>query len=261
MYLNKSLGQNFLKSKSISNEFVNLVDFENINQIIEIGGGGGILTGILAEKIKKFENTRIIVYEIDRKFAINLFKKYEEESNNNVEIKNEDILDANLDEFTENFSVIGAIPYYITSPIIHKLLKIKNRPKQILLIVQLEFAHKLTARIDEFNYWNHITYGYKVSFVKRIDKSEFNPAPKVDSAIVKMDLITDLKNIFTDNNDKNFTFEKWSKFLHHGHKNPRKMLNKAFDKQLLEKVGIDPDLRPQNIDTKAWLELYNTIYN
>ena len=240
----KALGQNFLKDQSVAIAIVESLDLQPNDTIVEIGGGTGALTKILLQhKFKK-----LFVYEIDKKLASELSRltKGREE----VQIICENFLDADLESLPVEYKVIGAIPYYITSPIIHKLFRLQNRAEQIALLIQKEVAEKILSGEPKANYWSNVLLGYTASLIQKVPAEAFYPIPKVKSAII---LLT--KNIDDEKLLLEIGFNKWSKFLHHAFKNQRKMLHKTFPRTLLESIGIKENLRPHNLSKHDWIDV------
>ncbi len=244
----KHLGQNFLKSHEYASLMVKSLEINENDRIIEIGPGRGALTTLLIEC--KFKD--LILYEIDFDLAEHISEVVK--SHGNVSVKRENILDADLFGMISPYKIIGSIPYYITSPIIHKFLAIPNRPETVVLLVQKEFGEKLLTTAPKSTYWSYITMGYKVEKVSIVKAENFNPKPKVDSMILKFVRVPD-----EEENLKVFgTFKNFSKFLHHVYKNPRKMISKAFNSELLIELGISPNSRPQNLSFENIIKLYES---
>ncbi len=254
----KEFGQNFLTNDLIIKEFVTSLSIENNDFIIEIGGGSGALT----KEIIKFCNKylKLFVFEIDDgliKFLKDIVKDCD-----NSHIQHKDFLNVKLDKLYEPYrkqanyyKIIGSIPYNITSPIIHKILKLKYRPDTILLIIQKEVGDKIIENAPNGSYWSNIILGYKPTKLFKIHRNEFYPSPKVDSVAIKL-----VKDKNTEKIINEIGFDNWSKFLHHVFKNPRKMIKKAFNEKLLKSANINPNDRPQHIDQKKLISLYNLIY-
>lgn len=244
----KTLGQNFLKDNKIASLMVNSLELNPSDNIVEIGGGTGILTRLIVDKSSKYN--KFYVYEIDSDLKPGLEKILNELDKNKLVFEN--FLDANFDDLNR-YKIIGSLPYYITSPIIHKILKQKNRPELCVFLVQKEVGEKLISKTPKASYWSYITLGYEVEKIAIVKAESFNPAPKVDSMIIKFTKNKDIEDFWTQNN---LSFLKWEKFLHHVYKNPRKMINKTFKKEFLEELKIDPSLRPQNLNLTDLLKLY-----
>ncbi len=299
----KQLGQNFLKDKSVLGNFLKVVEeasfgspsarprrstvrpfaedylhdasFEDSN-IIEIGAGQGVITKELVKQAQK-----VVAFELDGELVEKYLKPLTQEYPN-LEIRNEDIL--NFQFSVLNFQptlLCGAIPYQITSPLLHKLVYgFWENPVPAVFILQYEVAEKVVARPPKASYLSNLVelYGKAEILGEKIPPTAFWPAPKVDSAILKITPWQDLEDnslgspsarpntgtqrLPTENHRRRFhsqDIRKFSRFLHRGFKNPRKMLNKAFDKIALEEVSIDPTLRPQNLSLEDWLNLFAKI--
>lgn len=234
----KSLGQNFLQNEKIADNMINALNIGQNDIIVEIGGGQGALT----EKLIKKSFKHLYVYEIDSNLISNL--KSLVKGHENVTIICESILDVDFESFETNgnLKVIGSIPYYITSPIIHRILESKNRPESIVLLIQKEVSEKILSKVPRGNYWTNAILGYDAKLIEIVRSEEFYPAPKVDSASIVMS-----KNIDDEKLVLSIGFFKWSKFLHHAFRTQRKMLNKAFPSEMLTALNINPNLRPQDL--------------
>src|SRR3990167_1420918 len=126
----KALGQNFLGNPQIIKDMANTLEISMEDEIIEIGSGRGAITFELVKRVNEYKS--LDAYEIDTNLANILSLQIK---NAKVKLRNEDFLDADLSHYQGFFKVIGAIPYYITSPIIHKLLEVNNRPDIIVLLI------------------------------------------------------------------------------------------------------------------------------
>ena len=144
MYAKKQFGQNFLIDKNILSKIIEISNVSKDDTIIEIGPGMGCLTEYLCLNAKK-----VICYEIDKDMVQilqdTILTKYE-----NVEVINEDFLKTDLstynnEELTENVKVVANLPYYITTPIIFKLLS-ETKIKQFTFMVQKEVGERLTGK-------------------------------------------------------------------------------------------------------------------
>ncbi len=207
----KALGQHFLKNEKILSFLAsNLPDIHK-NIVIEIGGGHGELTKYLTEAKK------LIVYEIDKKLADILKKRFP-----NVEVKNENFLKADLSVFKNNYYLIGNIPYSITGKILRKIFNKQEHPKISVFTLQKEYGLKILGKEKEnfLSIWAKVWCDIKKLLI--IKRKEFVPQPKVDSIALKFIFFkkpklenTDkfeifLKNIFKQpnktilNNLKNF---------------------------------------------------------
>ncbi|WP_341490152.1 16S rRNA (adenine(1518)-N(6)/adenine(1519)-N(6))-dimethyltransferase RsmA [Mesomycoplasma ovipneumoniae] len=173
----KHLGQNFLKDEKIAQKIVNSIDLANKN-LVEIGPGTGFLTKYLIQKAKF-----LTCYEIDKNLIPLLENKFK---NKNIKIINEDFLLSDLN-FSEKQSVIGNLPYYITSKILFKIFDNFEKFDEILIMVQNEVADRIIATPGTASYSKLSLACQYVAEVKKlfvVPPSSFFPVPKVDSAIV-----------------------------------------------------------------------------
>ena len=138
----KSFGQNFLKDKNIINKIVESIEFNDKDLVIEIGPGKGALTTVLKEK-----NARVIAFEIDERMHEFLDKL----ESDNIKVIYEDILKVNLSDILSTYNyeklyVIANLPYYITTPIIEKLICLDININQMTVMVQNEVADRFCAK-------------------------------------------------------------------------------------------------------------------
>jgi 16S rRNA (adenine1518-N6/adenine1519-N6)-dimethyltransferase len=248
----KSLGQNFLKDLSVVNFMVNALDIKDTDNIIEIGPGPGVFTKEIVSRLAK---TNIFTaVELDPRFSEKLGKEYE--SFSNVQIIEDNFLEwIRIQNFSSDTVVLGAIPYYITSPIIHALIKTFEQPKIIVLMIQKEVAEKLCEKGVKPNYFsNFINTFYKIEYLDTVFRDKFIPVPKVDSAVIKFIKKQDVDSFVLKD------IGKYENFLHRGFKQQKKMLNKVFEVPLLESLGISGTMRPHNLSVEDWIRLYRRIY-
>lgn len=192
---NKNYGQNFLIDENIVSGIVEKAEVSKKDLIIEIGPGLGTLTSFLLEKAGK-----VICIELDThmlKILNDRFSLY-----NNFELINDDVLKVNLQELIsknsefENVKVVANLPYYITTPIIMKLLEEKLNLKSITVMVQKEVAERLAEHPGGKN-TGSITYSIHYytnpKIVLEVPKESFIPSPKVDSSVIKLDVLKEPK--------------------------------------------------------------------
>lgn len=182
----KSLGQNFLTDDNILNKIANSTDAKEDDLIIEIGPGKGALT----KKLKSI-GANLLAFEIDERMRPIL----ENLEDDKTKIIFRDILEVNLKEevskYTyKNLYVIANIPYYITTPIIKKIIDSGLNITNIVLLVQKEFAERVSATEGCKEYDSltvYLNYYYKISKLFLVGRNCFSPAPKVDSAVIKFE--------------------------------------------------------------------------
>ena len=247
----KSLGQNFLIDDAILDKIVNTTEVEN-KVILEIGPGTGNLTSHIIKKKPK----KVIVIEKDNNLAINLKEKFKKQ----ITIINHDILE--IDETSlvgDKVTVFGNLPYNISTEILSKwIINLKNDFwfDCLVLMFQKEVADRIIAEFNTSNYGRlSIICNWKLNIKKICDikPESFNPKPKVDSTLL---FFYPKKNFIKISNPNNL--EKVTRIFFNQR---RKMLKKPFnqlfngDKRVLEKLKIDLNLRPQNINFDTYYKL------
>ena len=248
------LGQNFLIDRTIADQMVSALEIENGDEIVEIGSGFGIITEALLKKSKD-KKVKINAVEIDGRLYKNLVERFSGEER--IEFYNEDFLRWFPQfSFQGELKIIGSIPYYITSPIIHQIIKADRRPKIAILLVQKEVAEKIKSTAPDSSYLSSFVQTFfDVQYLGKVPSRKFNPEPEVDGGVLKL---------IRKEKDENFLpdfIRKYEGFLHKAYSNPRKMLNKVFKKDELEKGKIDPHLRPQNLGAEEWLTFFKVLNN
>lgn len=248
---NKQLGQNFLIRKDIAYKMVDALDIETGDQIVEIGPGLGALTEVISQKTSEIKAETYAI-EIDDRFVEKLNNMFLE--NLNLNIIKADILKW-LPKFKAKlgFKIIGSLPYYITSPIIHAAVKHFSAPSKCVFLVQKEVAHKIKDLDPNGSYLsNFIQAFYDVKILGKVPPEYFKPRPGVDSSILvltrKLVPLVSLSDV-----------KKYEGLLHKGFSNPRKMLNKVFTKEELELAGISPSDRAQNVSIEKWAKLFEKL--
>jgi len=247
----KSLGQNFLYDKKILEKIINTAEIKD-KIILEIGPGTGNLTKyILKKKPKKF-----FVIEKDEELVGNLINKF----NNKIIIINKDILQIDENKLcNEKVTVFGNLPYNISTEILTKwIINLKEYFwfDCLVLMFQKEVADRIIAKFNTSNYGRlSIICNWKLNIRKICDiKPEaFSPKPKVNSSL----LIFYPKKKFIKINDPN-NLEKITRvFFNQRRKMLKKPFNQLFngDKKILERLNIDLNLRPQNINLETYYKI------
>jgi 16S rRNA (adenine1518-N6/adenine1519-N6)-dimethyltransferase len=246
----KSLGQNFLIDRQVARDMVDALEIKDGDITVEIGPGLGSLTEIIAEKISEID-AELNAVELDERFSQRLNSEYATDPN--VRIINADVLMwLPIFQPPRDFKIIGSLPYYITSPIIHAIVKMKLRPILCVLLVQKEVAEKIKSPVPDSSYMScFIQTFFEVSYIGRVPKNSFRPEPEVDGGVLKL--------IRKEGDFSPEFIVNYEAFLHKAFANPRKMLNKMFTKEELAKGGIDHTLRAQNLDSSQWLAFYKIL--
>ena len=265
--LSKSLGQNFLTDKNIIDRIVESAGIGPEDLVIEIGPGIGVITRKAAEYAKK-----VVAVEIDS----NLIPILEETLGDcdNVEVVNRDILKTDVNEIIrncgENFSgvkVIGNLPYYITTPIIMKLLEDGVNADSITIMMQKEVADRIKAAPGTKAYGAlsvAVQYYCTVEAVVNVPKDVFVPQPKVDSTVLRLRIMEE-KSVELADRDVFFSCVKA------GFGQRRKTLlnslmgveniTKEEVNQALAAAGIDPSRRAETLNLEEFARLSNEIYS
>ena len=247
----KSLGQNFLNDEVILDKIVNITSIQDKN-ILEIGPGTGNLTSFILKKNPK----KIFVIEKDNTLAAYLKDLFK----NKLTLINADILQ--LDEtkiFEDKLTVFGNLPYNISTEILVKWvinLKCNFWFDHLILMFQKEVADRIIAKFNTSNYGRlTILANWKLQIKKICDiKPEaFIPKPKGESTLL---LFTPKQKFFKFKDPK--SLEKVTRvFFNHRRKMLKKPYNQLFDgnKKILEKLKINLNLRPQNLDFDTYYKL------
>lgn len=265
---NKSFGQNFLINENVINQIVESSQIENEDLVIEIGPGLGTLTKFLLEKAKK-----VIAIEIDKKMLEILedrFSLYK-----NFELICEDVLKVDLKQLIqnekkenhiENVKIVANLPYYITTPIIMKLLEDELPLESITVMVQKEVANRLVAIPGE-KLSGAITYSVyyyaKAKKVLEVPNDCFVPQPEVTSEVIKLN-IRNKPPVDIEQKQIMFkiiksAFMQRRKTLLNALVNTKIFENKAEGIQILEKLGLDLNVRPENLKLEDYANIAKYI--
>ncbi len=247
----KSLGQNFLIDKNILEKIVNITDVKDKN-ILEIGPGTGNLTSYILNKNPK----KFFVIEKDNELAINLKNQFDDK----LIIINDDVL--NVDEtnlFEDKLIVFGNLPYNISTEVISKwIINLGNNFwfESLILMFQKEVANRIIAKFNTSNYGRlSIICNWKLNIKKICDIKPdcFSPKPKIDSSL----LFFYPKKNFIKIEDPNILVKITRIFFNQRRKMLKKPYNQLFngDQKVLEKLNIDLNLRPQNLNFDTYYKL------
>lgn len=253
----KKFGQNFLVDDNLTQKIVNSCQIEESDLVIEIGPGLGALTEYIVQKAKK-----LICVEIDHgasEYLINEFQKYE-----NFSLLEQDFLTLDLNQFSmyKNIKIISNLPYYITTPIIEKIITSNLKYNSLTFMMQKEVAERILSNPGTKKYSSlsiFIQYYCNVKKVCDVSSKSYHPQPNVDSIVLQL---TNKKSTYID--------AKFFKFVQMCFNSRRKtILNnvsslvKLNKDQIIEnfiQIGIDSNLRPEKLtfeDFKLIYEKFN----
>ncbi len=265
---NKSLGQNFLISEDVIDGIVDSADIDGEDLIIEIGPGLGTLTKRLLEKAGK-----VICVELDEKMIKILRDRFA--FYNNLEILNQDILKTNLKQIIKDekntgkikrAKVVANLPYYITTPIIMKLLEEELDLESITVMIQKEVADRLIAIPGEKNTGaiTYTVYYYaKSEKIMEVPNSSFIPEPEVTSEVIRLNI---RKEPPVNVNDINLMF----KVIKNAFMQRRKtLLNSLFNTKIfksknqgmevLKNIGLKENVRAEELSLEKFAELTEVL--
>ena len=264
----KRLGQNFLINGEVIQDIIEFANIQSEDTIVEIGPGVGFVTEQLVKKAKK-----VIAIELDEE-AVKELKKLNAP---NLEIIHNDILKTNLSELcAEDIKIVANIPYYITSPIIAHLLgeiddlKNKNRAKikDIILMVQEEVALRMTAtEKSPSKQYGLLTilsqFWADVEILRLVGRKSFFPAPKVNSALVKLVVRKEPKLKLSDYSHFRKTIK--SAFAQRRKNLKNCLLNGGFNKEkvlkTLNNLGFDENIRDEKLSIEQFGQLSEALLN
>ncbi len=267
---NKNLGQNFLIDEQAIKDIVEGAQITSEDLVIEIGPGLGTLTAFLLEKAKK-----VICIELDKKMIKILNDRFI--AYDNIELINEDVLRINLNEIIKqekesnnikNVKIVANLPYYITTPIIMKLIESKLDIESITVMIQKEVADRL-IEIPSGKNTGAITYtiyyycqGEKI---REVENTSFIPMPEVTSEVINLKLRNE--PVVKVENEKVFfniiksSFMQRRKTLINALVNAGVFINKEEGQEFLEQANLNENIRAENLTIEDFASLCNIFCN
>ena len=254
----KKFGQNFIIDENIINGIINKSEIDSDSLVIEIGPGAGSLTYKLCKIAKN-----VLCYEIDDSLKDILSSNLEEYNNVDIIYKDFLVADVKNDIKKYNYSklyVVANLPYYITTPIISKIITDKIDVDKIVVMVQKEVGDRFRATpgTKEYNSLSiFLQYNYNIKKIMEVSKNVFIPKPNVDSIVV----------MFTKH-DKEYVkdIELFYKLVKDSFVQKRKTLKnnlKCYDldkvETVLKKYGYDLSVRAENLSIKVFIDIANNL--
>lgn len=255
----KKLGQNFLKDDSIPKKIVECANILEDSLVIEVGPGAGALTKFLVKKAKQ-----VLCYEIDTSLEEVLDKelvKY-----NNVDIIYDDFLDRDIKKDIEkydykNLFVVANLPYYITTPIITKLIEDGAEVEKIVVMIQKEVADRFCAKPKSREYGSitvFLNYYFEIKKEFLVSRNCFVPKPNVDSVVISLNkkkerLAVKNKELFFKLVRDSFHFKR--KTL----KNNLKNYDLVKIQKVLKKFNLDLNVRAEELPLEVFVDISNNL--
>ena len=255
----KKFGQNFLKDINVVKKIVRSAEIDGKSLVIEVGPGGGIMTRELS-----LVADNVLAYEIDEELKEEHDKRLGDRDN--ITILFQDFLESDIVKDVEKYDYdklyfVSNVPYYITTPIILKLIESGLSFEKIVMMVQKEVGDRFSTKSGNKEYGSItvlLNYFYNIKKEFFVSRKQFVPEPNVDSVIIS----------FSEKNDKlplnNFKF--FEKLVRDSFQYKRKTLRnnlKGYDldkvNKVLEKYGKDLSVRAEALDVEVFVEIANEL--
>ena len=254
----KKFGQNFLNDENILNKIVKESQIPEDTLVIEIGPGAGALTNKVKDVAKN-----ILAYEIDLDLQNILIDKFKD---TNVNFIWEDFLNRNIKEDIKDYQyshifVVANIPYYITTPIVEKIINSGVDVEKVVIMVQKEVGDRFSAKPGNKEYGSisvFLNYYYNIKELFIVSKNCFTPRPNVDSVILSLEKRSDKPEV----RDEKVLFRLIKDSFRFKRKNLRNNL-KEYDllkvEEVLKKYNKDLTARAETLDLEIFADIANNI--
>ena len=257
---NKAFGQNFLIDRSILERMVEAAEIERDDQVLELGAGTGVLTRELARRAR-----RVVAVELERDMLTLLVKTTGALPNVERLARNLLYLDPQDVFAQEPYKLVANLPYYITAPTFRHFLESANKPRLLVVMVQYEVAQRMVAGPGDMSLLGVSVQFYgQPSIVARVPARSFYPAPKVDSAILRVDVLDRVPLSLAERDD-------FFHIVQAGFAERRKQLHNSLTHHLHRKneeirdslaaANIDPSRRAETLTIDEWLALRAALSN
>ena len=265
----KSLGQNFLTDESVIDDIVEASGTGPGDLVIEIGPGMGVLTAAAAERAG-----RVIAVEVDKRLIPVLSETLADYDN--IEIINADIMKTDLKKIIDenrpeapdgSVRIMGNLPYYITTPILMKLLESRVPAETITIMMQKEVADRIMAEPGSRTYGAltvAVSYYCRANRIREVSRECFSPVPKVDSTVLRLDRrhsrpveIKDEKLLFET---VKAGFGKRRKTMANAMSGLRG-LEKSDVSEILKRAGVEPSRRAETLSLEEFAAISDAVYD
>ncbi|MEE8638529.1 MAG: 16S rRNA (adenine(1518)-N(6)/adenine(1519)-N(6))-dimethyltransferase RsmA [Candidatus Margulisiibacteriota bacterium] len=249
-YPRKRLGQHFLIDPKVLERVIRAAELSKDDLVIEIGSGLGIVTAELAKHVH-----HVIAVEVDKELL--RISRDVLKSCNNISFVAQDFLKTQLHELSigRKYKIIGNLPYYITAPIIEKILEAKDRPELAVLMAQKEVAERMASAPGSKKYGSFsifVQYHAETKLDSLVSKSSFHPWPEVSSAIV---VLKPHKTPKYEVKNKKLFFD----VVHAAFQQRRKQLKNSLKDFSIKSTKINLSRRPESLSIQEFVELTNII--
>jgi len=247
----KKFGQNFLKDTSIIHAIIQSINPLPDDLLIEIGPGFGALTKPLLEK-----TNHLLAIELDRDIVSWMENEY---SKKNITIFNEDVLNFNFNQFDQKIRIVGNLPYNISTHILLKYIENILKKKDLHFMLQKEVVDRMIAIPSSPEYGRlsvMLQYYFAMEHLVHVPKESFEPEPKVESSFVR--LLPYEQYPFIANNIEQFARIVKEAFSQR-RKTIRNTLKSFISENDFEKIGINPQLRAENLSVSDFVKISNYL--
>ena len=282
LWLKKAMGQNFLVNHEPLEIIINNAGLSENDTVLEIGPGLGILSELLAKEAKL-----VLAIEKDQKLVEYLRKKYKHTKN--LKIIHHDILTYDSGLIASGYKIIANLPYNITSPVLRKFLEAENKPQEMILMVQKEVAERICAKPGDSNrgvLTVMVEFYSKAEIIDIVKKDSFFPVPKVDSAIIKLQVTNNGYKKLLEVTKKDYMKTKatlsnceqselrnleatFFRIVKAGFSQKRRQIHNPLEATLrlpkeeilaiLKEAKIAPTLRAEDLNLSDWVKLYEEV--
>ena len=255
----KSLGQHFLVDPRVLGQILGAAEISAADTVVEVGPGRGVLTKPLAERAGQ-----VVAVEVDDALAEGLKETFD--SRTNVTILAEDARDLDIDSAVPAgvaYKVVANLPYYAASPIVRRFLEARRKPDLMVVTVQREVALEMVAQPGKMGLLSVAIQLYgRPRIVSYVPPRAFRPAPKVTSAVVRIDVYEQPAVSFDSE-------EEFFRLVRAGFSARRKQIHNCLRRgldvppevarEMLARAGIDPTRRAQTLSLQDWGGLYQAF--
>jgi 16S rRNA (adenine1518-N6/adenine1519-N6)-dimethyltransferase len=255
---NKSFGQNFLVDRSVLLKIISAAEIESSDEILEVGAGTGVLTRELTRRAR-----RVVAVEIERDMMQLLAQTTQGYSNVELVARNLLFLDPTEVFGQSPYKLVANLPYYITAPTFRHFLESANPPRLMVVMVQFEVAQRIVAGPGDLSVLGISVqlYGHP-HIIARVPAQAFYPVPKVDSAILRVDVHAQAPLSPAER-------DSFFRLVQAGFSEKRKQLHNALTHGLhrknedirtwLAEAEIDPSRRAETLSIEEWLRLWRVV--